>query len=106
MILPTIMRCYSQRQTNPLLGRIVEFACKQFYILHRKPFILQVAQLQPPAHLLCQCSHEFQLFGSVAPLLDIHEAENEFNPMKVLWQKWEKEGKVGRQGELRWGHGS
>ena len=38
-------------QTNDLIVRTVEFACKQLYVLHRKPFLLQ-------------------MFGSIAPLLD------------------------------------
>lgn len=42
MIMPTILRIYSNHQTNGLLCRTIEFVCKQFYILHRKPFILQV----------------------------------------------------------------
>ena len=42
LIMPTILRIYSNHQTNGLLCRTVEFVCKQFYIMHRKPFILQV----------------------------------------------------------------
>ncbi len=38
-------------QTNELVVRAVEFVCKQLYILHRKPFLLQ-------------------MFGSIAPILD------------------------------------
>uniref|UniRef100_A0A6G5ABV8 Protein UNC80 C-terminal domain-containing protein n=1 Tax=Rhipicephalus microplus TaxID=6941 RepID=A0A6G5ABV8_RHIMP len=52
LIMPTILQIYSNHQTNGLLCRTVEFICKQFYIMHRKPFILQ-------------------MFGSVAPLLDL-----------------------------------
>lgn len=44
LIMPTILRCYSQRQTNFMLCNAIEFTCKQFYILHRKPFLLQVRE--------------------------------------------------------------
>ena len=42
---------YSDYESNPQLRQAIEFACHQFYILHRKPFVLQ-------------------LFASVAPLLE------------------------------------
>ena len=42
LIMPTILRIYSNHQTNALLCKTVEFVCKQFYIMHRKPFLLQV----------------------------------------------------------------
>lgn len=51
LIIPTILRIYSNHQTNRLLCRTIEFVCKQFYIMHRKPFLLQ-------------------MFGSAAPVLD------------------------------------
>ncbi|XP_064455968.1 protein unc-80 homolog isoform X2 [Ornithodoros turicata] len=57
LIMPTILQIYSNHQTNGLLCRTVEFICKQFYIMHRKPFILQ-------------------MFGSVAPLLDLDTGNN------------------------------
>lgn len=63
--MPTILRCYSQRQTNPLLCRTIEYVCKQFYILHRKPFLLQMA-------------------GSVANILDTTDSNFEVNPTKVF----------------------
>ncbi|KAA0713172.1 Protein unc-80 -like protein [Triplophysa tibetana] len=50
-ILPTMLQTYADFESNPLLRRGIEFCCRQFYILHRKPFILQ-------------------LFASVAPLLE------------------------------------
>lgn len=62
--MPTILRCYSQRQTNRLLCRTIEFVCKQFYILHRKPFLLQMV-------------------GAVANTLDMNNNDFEVNPMKV-----------------------
>lgn len=52
-IMPTLMRVYSNNQPNPVLKNAIHFVCKQFYILHRKPFMLQ-------------------MFGSVAPLLDMN----------------------------------
>ncbi|KAG8197196.1 hypothetical protein JTE90_011351 [Oedothorax gibbosus] len=52
LIMPTMLRIYSNHQTNSLLCRTLEFVCKQFYMLHRKPFILQ-------------------MFGSAAPILDM-----------------------------------
>ncbi|XP_059153938.1 protein unc-80 homolog isoform X2 [Physella acuta] len=51
-IMPTLLRVYSNNQPNPVLKQAIHFVCKQFYILHRKPFILQ-------------------LFGSVAAILDM-----------------------------------
>ena len=51
LIMPSMLRIYSNNQTNDLIVRTVEFACKQLYVLHRKPFLLQ-------------------MFGSIAPLLD------------------------------------
>lgn len=62
--MPTILRCYSQRQTNRLFCSVVEFLCRQFYLLHRKPFLLQMC-------------------GSVANILDTTNSDFEINPMKV-----------------------
>uniref|UniRef100_A0ACB8G170 Protein unc-80 n=1 Tax=Sphaerodactylus townsendi TaxID=933632 RepID=A0ACB8G170_9SAUR len=50
-ILPTMLQVYADYESNPQLRQATEFACRQFYILHRKPFVLQ-------------------LFASVAPLLE------------------------------------
>ena len=49
--MPSLLRIYSNNQTNELITRSIEFVCKQLYILHRKPFLLQ-------------------MFGSIAPILD------------------------------------
>ena len=46
-----LWQVYADYESNPLLRQGIEFCCRQFYILHRKPFILQ-------------------LFASVAPLLE------------------------------------
>ncbi|KAK7808763.1 hypothetical protein U0070_002327, partial [Myodes glareolus] len=56
-VLPTMLQVYSDYESNPQLRRAIEFACHQFYILHRKPFVLQ-------------------LFASVAPLLEFPDAAN------------------------------
>uniref|UniRef100_A0AAZ3PZM6 Unc-80 homolog (C. elegans) n=1 Tax=Oncorhynchus tshawytscha TaxID=74940 RepID=A0AAZ3PZM6_ONCTS len=50
-LLPTMLQSYADYESNPLLRQGIEFCVRQFYILHRKPFILQ-------------------LFASVAPLLE------------------------------------
>ncbi|MPC97318.1 Protein unc-80 [Portunus trituberculatus] len=52
--MPTILRVYSNYQSNKMVVTVVEFIVKQLYILHRKPFILQ-------------------MLGSVAPILDMDE---------------------------------
>lgn len=54
-ILPTMLQVYADYESNPQLRQAVEFSCRQFYILHRKPFVLQ-------------------LFASVAPLLEFPDA--------------------------------
>uniref|UniRef100_A0A1I8AAC8 Protein unc-80 homolog n=1 Tax=Steinernema glaseri TaxID=37863 RepID=A0A1I8AAC8_9BILA len=64
LIMPTILRCYSQRQTNRLFCQTVEYMCKQFYILHRKPFLLQMC-------------------GSIANLIDNNNNDLEINAMKI-----------------------
>lgn len=48
---------YADYESNPQLRQAIEFACRQFYVLHRKPFILQ-------------------LFASVAPLLEFPVSKN------------------------------
>ncbi|XP_067844006.1 protein unc-80 homolog [Heptranchias perlo] len=53
-ILPSMLQVYADYESNPLLHQAIEFVCRQFYILHRKPFVLQ-------------------LFASVAPLLEFSD---------------------------------
>ncbi|XP_060684031.1 protein unc-80 homolog [Hemiscyllium ocellatum] len=53
-ILPSMLQVYADYESNPLLRQAIEFSCRQFYILHRKPFILQ-------------------LFASAAPLLEFSD---------------------------------
>jgi hypothetical protein len=64
LIIPTITRIYSNHQTNGLLCRTIEFVCKQFYILHRKPFVLE-------------------MFGAIAPILDMDITSNFGDASKV-----------------------
>ncbi|KAF4517233.1 hypothetical protein B566_EDAN005287 [Ephemera danica] len=54
LIMPTLLQIYSNHQTNKLVTRTVEYTVKQFYLLNRKPFILQ-------------------MFGSVSAILDTDE---------------------------------
>jgi hypothetical protein len=65
LIIPTILRIYSNYQSNPLVTRTIEFTIQQFYIMHRKPFMLQ-------------------LFGSISPLLDTDENSVFGDANKVL----------------------
>lgn len=52
--MPTIVRVYSNTQSNPMVKKAIEYCCRQFYVLHRLPFILQ-------------------MLGSVSTLLDSDE---------------------------------
>lgn len=54
MIMPTLLQVYSFHQTNKLVTTTIEYAVKQFYLLNRKPFILQ-------------------MFGAVSAILDTDE---------------------------------
>ncbi|XP_043521274.1 protein unc-80 homolog isoform X3 [Frieseomelitta varia] len=54
LIMPTLLQLYSTHQTNKLVTTTVEYAVKQFYLMNRKPFILQ-------------------MFGSVSTILDTDE---------------------------------
>ncbi|KFQ71231.1 Protein unc-80, partial [Phaethon lepturus] len=56
-VLPSMLQVYADYESNPQLRQAIEFACRQFYVLHRKPFVLQ-------------------LFASVAPLLEFPDATN------------------------------
>ncbi|CAH3019143.1 unnamed protein product [Porites evermanni] len=49
-IFPSLLQVYSHHETNEMVTTAIEFAMKQFYILHQKPCLLQ-------------------LFASVAPIL-------------------------------------
>ena len=52
--MPTILRVYSNIPSNAMLKKTIEYTCRQFFILHRIPFILQ-------------------MLGSVSQLLDSDE---------------------------------
>ena len=52
--MPTLLRVYSNIQSNPMLRQSIEYCCRQFFILHRIPFLLQ-------------------MLGSISPLLDLDE---------------------------------
>lgn len=58
LIMPTLLQLYSTHHTYELITTTVEYAVKQFYLMNRKPFILQ-------------------MFGSVSAILDTDE-EAEF----------------------------
>lgn len=42
LIMPSLLKVYSNMQANPVLKNAIEFCCLQFYSMHRIPFILQV----------------------------------------------------------------
>lgn len=52
--MPTLLKIYSNHQTNKLVTTTIEYAVKEFYTMNRKPFILQ-------------------MFGSVSAMLDTDE---------------------------------
>ncbi|CAG9815242.1 unnamed protein product [Phaedon cochleariae] len=54
LIMPTLLKIYSNHQANKLITTTIEYAVKQFYMMNRKPFILQ-------------------MFGSVSAMLDTDE---------------------------------
>ena len=68
LIIPTLMQLYSTHQTNKLVTTTVEYAVKQFYMMHRKPFILQ-------------------MFGSVSAILDTYETSLIGDAHKVCKKK-------------------
>ncbi|CAI5452393.1 unnamed protein product [Caenorhabditis angaria] len=69
LIMPTLLRCYSQRQTNRIFCQVIEFICRQFYTLHRKPFLLQMC-------------------GAIANIIDNNSNDFEINPMRVKAKYW------------------
>lgn len=64
----SLLKAYADYESNPLLRRGIEFCCRQFYILHRKPFILQ-------------------LFASVAPLLEFTVRTLSFNDQLFIHRR-------------------
>ena len=69
LIMPSILRIYSNNQTNQLITKTIEFVCKQLYILHRKPFLLQ-------------------MFGSVAPILEKDDDDSLFGDAFKIQPKY------------------
>lgn len=65
LIMPTLLKIYSNHQTNKLITTTVEYAVKQFYLMNRKPFILQ-------------------MFGSVSAMLDTDEEGTYGDAHKVI----------------------
>ncbi len=68
--MPTFLRVYSNIQSNPMLKKALEYCCRQFFILHRIPFILQ-------------------MLGSISQLLDFDEQAdvtdtNKIQPMSLF----------------------
>jgi hypothetical protein len=62
--MPTILRVYSNIQSNPMLKKAIEYSCRQFLILHRIPFLLQ-------------------MLGSISQLLDIDEQADITDTKKI-----------------------
>lgn len=42
LIIPSLLQLYASHQSNKLVTRTVEYTVKQFYLMNRKPFILQM----------------------------------------------------------------
>lgn len=63
--MPTLLKIYSNHQTNKLITTTIEYAVKQFYLMNRKPFILQ-------------------MFGSVSAMLDTDEEGTYGDAHKVI----------------------
>ncbi|XP_060527222.1 protein unc-80 homolog isoform X3 [Cylas formicarius] len=64
LIMPTLLKIYSNHQTNKLVTTTIEYAVKEFYTMNRKPFILQ-------------------MFGSVSAMLDTDEEGTYGNAHKI-----------------------
>ena len=62
--MPTFLRVYSNIQSNPMLRQSIEYCSRQFFILHRIPFLLQ-------------------MLGSISPLLDLDEQADVTDTNKI-----------------------
>ena len=62
--MPTFLRVYSNIQSNPMLKKAIEYCCRQFFILHRIPFILQ-------------------MLGSISQILDFDEQADVTDTNKI-----------------------
>ena len=80
LFIPNLLRIYSNNQTNGMITKAVEFTCKQLYILHRKPFLLQ-------------------MFGSAAPILDKDDNDLFGDAFKVKF-KYSDLGKIDSNSSL------
>ncbi|CAF1372114.1 unnamed protein product [Adineta ricciae] len=65
LIMPTFLRVYSTLQSNPMVKSTIEFCCRQFFTLHRIPFILQ-------------------MLGSISQLLDFDEQTDVIQSDNIL----------------------
>lgn len=65
---------YADYESDPLLRQGIEFCCRQFYILHRKPFILQLfASVAPLLEFTVRLlSTHIQIFVTFASLINTH----------------------------------
>ncbi|VVC45096.1 Hypothetical protein CINCED_3A015660 [Cinara cedri] len=54
LIIPTLLQLYASHHTNKIVTRSIEYTIKQFYLMNRKPFILQ-------------------MFGSASSILDLDD---------------------------------
>lgn len=66
--MPTLLQIYSNHQSNKLVTRTVEYCVKQFYLMNRKPFILQ-------------------MFGSLSAILDTEEEGQYGDAHKVSFKE-------------------
>ncbi|KAL7991468.1 hypothetical protein Chor_015724 [Crotalus horridus] len=84
-ILPTMLQVYADYESNPQLRQAIEFACRQFYILHRKPFVLQLfASVAPLLKFPCLFDLLQSLEGDTSDNLDILELVKAEKPLKSL----------------------
>ncbi|CAD5116523.1 DgyrCDS5405 [Dimorphilus gyrociliatus] len=63
-IMPSILQVYTSSRPNCAVRQAIEFACRSFYTMHRKPFMLQT-------------------FGSLAPLLDMDKSSADVHVSKI-----------------------
>jgi hypothetical protein len=64
LIMPTIVRIYSNIQSNVMVKKAIEYCCRQMFVLHRLPFVLQ-------------------MLGSVAQWLDTDEQADVTDTNKI-----------------------
>jgi hypothetical protein len=78
--MPSILKVYSNMQTNTVLKAAIEFTCIQFYLMHRIPFILQVKfTIRILENSIMSFDFDlfnFKLFASITQILDVGEGSN------------------------------